>query len=36
MVPQAVLQISNKYLKQNFADRTLLMRDGDLIETLAA
>ncbi len=24
MVPQAVLQISNKYLKQNFADRTLL------------
>ncbi len=24
LVPQAVLQISNKYLKQNFADRTLL------------
>lgn len=24
LVPQAVLQISNKYLRQNFADRTLL------------
>jgi len=24
LVPQAVLQISNKYVKQNFADRTLL------------